>query len=64
MADFEDGGDWVNVQTVQLVLSGELRGKVLHAFHDEMGHLGVEQGSTGQERPVMQRTMSEIVECV
>lgn len=32
-----------NEKTVQLVLPGELRGKVLYALHDDMGHLGVER---------------------
>lgn len=36
-------GNKSNVETVQLVLPGEFYGNVLHALHDDMGHLGVER---------------------
>lgn len=32
-----------NVETLQLVLPGELCGNVLRALHDDTGHLGVER---------------------
>lgn len=34
-----------NVETVQLVLPGELGGNVLHALHDDMGHFRVERAA-------------------